>query len=1091
MVKLKKKIQHPFLRWFFVIALFFFVAFYFQNNSDKSAVNAYYNKVNVYPGVVSIDENVDYSFNNKDNSLIHKLSENADFDEFHQDNSSYLFVGNEDNQEYGDKDDESQDQDQTSSEDNHNENKNENDNNEGEEFQSETDSQNNDSSQDDQDKSEYETNATSSSNENDLKAGDNNEDLDGKNDIIDDEEGVIDSQDKVEKESNLENEGQNESNENNGDDKIQDETDSQDDESENKDGIESSQNDDLSNGDNDVQAENVIIDDQENGDNEEENSEDSDSEEMDNEASDDDLSFLDTLKIKSIQGYKVLTNVKSQVDNYGGKFFKFDLALADDVDILNTTTEQILVDFDDEIGSSTEEIVEENQDAIQNYEIKSSLIYSDFGFFEEIEENSIENIQLRASFAYVSNFSDDKILLEYSIGDEWKEIGQTSIGNIFNKSNQGYFLYALPLFNDVEKLNDLQIRFSYLKENKDVSSGYAKVYVDSLWLEVDYAVDKKEDADESAFDQIENVVDKVVDKIKTKEQDEDLKTITQVLEEKKIKFEHTDENSGEKLIIKSDKKSYYGLTSAMTYFSITNTGDDTEYYGIQTYFPKNKGKLQSLKKWTRDIPYNTIISEYGTKIVECDSGWNQLIDYGEFRANNFYKCASTSEIVKCDFISNADRSCYQSDVFLRKKEGMKLKNDWEEVKLISEGLKDNRNALQKLFKIGPNRKKIKDEIVAKESTNEKMYRIEAGETQYFKAKIIFPKFSKGEFYIEAVGGNKNYYGLLDPWWETNWSYKRSVNIEYSGDDLTDYQVVFEVDTDSLIDAGKMQSDCDDIRILNSSEATSTELNYWIEDNSCNSSSTRIWTKVPSITGNKTIYMYYGNASSTAMSSGNDTFVYFNDFEDSIDFDSGNLSVATSSASAKYGSLGIEADGGSGYSQAFRDGINSGRNLVWETWVREDSGSSNTSLGGIGVGHQNGDADRNGYQAVIDPRGSPYFFVREDYQSGSPLCTDNSNAVLQDTWYFVQLKWEDNGGLTGSVYSNPASSTPILTCSANDTTYTDGEYGVSAYQMADWDNYSQLVLPKFIIDLEMMMEMRVLQHGEMMKIQWLQMLRRER
>jgi hypothetical protein len=100
-----------------------------------------------------------------------------------------------------------------------------------------------------------------------------------------------------------------------------------------------------------------------------------------------------------------------------------------------------------------------------------------------------------------------------------------------------------------------------------------------------------------------------------------------------------------------------------------------------------------------------------------------------------------------------------------------------------------------------------------------------------------------------------------------WSYRRPITISNSGGALTDYQVLVTLDTQSLISAGKMRSDCGDIRFTDSNG--STLLNYWIESG-CNTASTKIWVKVPSIpaSSSKTIYVYYGNPSATSASTYN-------------------------------------------------------------------------------------------------------------------------------------------------------------------------------------------------------------------------------
>jgi hypothetical protein len=92
--------------------------------------------------------------------------------------------------------------------------------------------------------------------------------------------------------------------------------------------------------------------------------------------------------------------------------------------------------------------------------------------------------------------------------------------------------------------------------------------------------------------------------------------------------------------------------------------------------------------------------------------------------------------------------------------------------------------------------------------------------------------------------------------------------------LSNYQVLVTLDTASLISAGKMRSDCGDIRFTD--DDGQTVLSYWIESG-CNSASTRIWVKVSSIpeSSTKTIYLLYGNPSATSQSNGYSTFLAFN------------------------------------------------------------------------------------------------------------------------------------------------------------------------------------------------------------------------
>jgi len=109
----------------------------------------------------------------------------------------------------------------------------------------------------------------------------------------------------------------------------------------------------------------------------------------------------------------------------------------------------------------------------------------------------------------------------------------------------------------------------------------------------------------------------------------------------------------------------------------------------------------------------------------------------------------------------------------------------------------------------------------------------------------------------------------------DWVYVQAVTITNGGVGLTDYQTQLTIDTATLITAGKMKADCSDMRFK---DAGGNELNYWIESG-CNTGTTKVWVKVPSLLGGSTIIdMYYGNPATTAASDGVATFIFFDDFE---------------------------------------------------------------------------------------------------------------------------------------------------------------------------------------------------------------------
>ena len=115
--------------------------------------------------------------------------------------------------------------------------------------------------------------------------------------------------------------------------------------------------------------------------------------------------------------------------------------------------------------------------------------------------------------------------------------------------------------------------------------------------------------------------------------------------------------------------------------------------------------------------------------------------------------------------------------------------------------------------------------------------------------------------VSTIGGYflfSNNNELQKPWYESNWSYRRTIYIsdipqEYQ---QTEQDILIEVDTETLIGEQKLLNDCRDIRCVDNDNSTS--LAYWIEGG-CNTKTTQIWVKLSATkSSEKNIYMYYGN-----------------------------------------------------------------------------------------------------------------------------------------------------------------------------------------------------------------------------------------
>ena len=131
------------------------------------------------------------------------------------------------------------------------------------------------------------------------------------------------------------------------------------------------------------------------------------------------------------------------------------------------------------------------------------------------------------------------------------------------------------------------------------------------------------------------------------------------------------------------------------------------------------------------------------------------------------------------------------------------------------------------------------------------------------------------YFTDSEESTSNVARVINNWYDFAWHWRKPITINNGGGALTNYQVKVVINTQELISAGKMQSNGNDIRFTTSNGMTS--IDYWIESG-INTASTVIWVEVPSVpAGNSTTYMYYGNTSATAASSGDNTFLFFDDF----------------------------------------------------------------------------------------------------------------------------------------------------------------------------------------------------------------------
>lgn len=116
-----------------------------------------------------------------------------------------------------------------------------------------------------------------------------------------------------------------------------------------------------------------------------------------------------------------------------------------------------------------------------------------------------------------------------------------------------------------------------------------------------------------------------------------------------------------------------------------------------------------------------------------------------------------------------------------------------------------------------------------------------------------------------------------------WQFYRAISVDNtSGQELTDYQVLVELNTAELVAAGSLQPNGQDLRVYLASDCT--PLAFWGDSLGLNDN-TRIFVKVPTVAAGATaeLQLYYGRPQAETGADGDATFMFFDDFNtDEVD-----------------------------------------------------------------------------------------------------------------------------------------------------------------------------------------------------------------
>jgi len=173
------------------------------------------------------------------------------------------------------------------------------------------------------------------------------------------------------------------------------------------------------------------------------------------------------------------------------------------------------------------------------------------------------------------------------------------------------------------------------------------------------------------------------------------------------------------------------------------------------------------------------------------------------------------------------------------------------------------------------------------------------------------------WWLEQPNGVWRAPGGLSQTWLEGWTFRKKFTINGSSAGAqANYQMKLIVHKGSGADSGnevylnnQCQDDFSDIRFTKSNGET--KLDYWIEEYTSGSQAT-VWVELDSIpTGGANFYLYYGNSDATSESSGLNTFLDFDDFEngtnDWVSYNNGLVSSSTEQAKHDTHSLKVNGN----------------------------------------------------------------------------------------------------------------------------------------------------------------------------------------
>jgi len=309
------------------------------------------------------------------------------------------------------------------------------------------------------------------------------------------------------------------------------------------------------------------------------------------------------------------------------------------------------------------------------------------------------------------------------------------------------------------------------------------------------------------------------------------------------------------------------------------------------------------------------------------------------------------------------------------------------------------------------------------------------------------ELSQAHYRLRADDGGEG--APANEWYDADWTSRKRITVSNpNGVALTNYPLRLQIPY-----ADGMLANYDDLRFTDSSGTTSVP--FFIE--SYTAATATVWVKVPTVAAqaNGTVFMYYDNDFAANAESGDDTFTFFDDFEDdNIAEYSGDTTyfdvVADSGAEGAY-ILKAEA---SKVGDFTTDGIyqtgttfGQGSTVRFKQYIDSAYDDEPCTLFAV----QSPGSGNDNYAVCLDQYPNDRLILARDVASNdaSGVVLASSTVSWSSGWYTVKVDWQTNNTLYVSVYNS--ANTLVATTSASNSVYTTGGTGFTFWgQHGGWD-----------------------------------------